>query len=57
MMMTGVRNNQQPGDLEAGEGVYVTLFNTFIRQDAHSQVKRVSPFQSSLDFHVLARAF
>ena len=24
MMVTGVRNNEQPDDLETGEGVYVT---------------------------------
>ena len=24
-MVTGVRDNQQPDDLEAGEGVYVTM--------------------------------
>ena len=30
-MVTGVQDNQQPDDLEAGEGVYVTLiYCTFI---------------------------
>ena len=28
-MVTGVRHNEQPGDLEAGEGAHVTVSLTF----------------------------
>jgi hypothetical protein len=31
MMVKGVRDNQQPDDLEAGEGVYVTVLLLSVR--------------------------
>ena len=31
-MVTGVRHNEQPGDLEAGEGTHVTLSKDVCRQ-------------------------